>query len=796
VAWTSLLSHLYLFLKRSIDGGGRSGRNLFHSFEAFSIPTGGSASFNNAIDVQNIFSRVTGIAPSQIDGILRANGNANVFLLNPQGLWFGRNAQLAIGGSFLGTTASSLQFSDGIEFGASMSRDLLSMSVPIGLQMGQNAGQITLIGNGHTLQSPSPILTPISAPTIQPGLAVAPGQMIGLVANGLNLDGGIMTAPSGRLELGSVQQGFVQLTLRPQGFSLGYAGAERFHDIYLSQRSLLDTNLFTPGSVQIQGRNITLQDGSIIWSQNRSDRAFGNIQLSASEQIRITGVSENFQIPSGVIAESLGVGMSSPVAMNAAQIMLDAGGTIATRNFRDSSGSGNITLKTKDLSVQNYVLQVPDLYSRIATATLGQGQAGNLFVDADNIAVLNGGYIGSTSIGAGRGGDVTIQAKQIYVSGFTPSLTSSIIAASTIGLGGDAGNLAIQTDRINISNHGLITTASIGIGSAGNININAQESVVIKGAAKPGLYESSISSTVVYPTPIYQRTFGLPQFAQGNSGNIQVVTGRFSISDGAGLGSQNFANGMGGSVKVWANELDVRGARITASALNGDGGNLKLDVDRLKLRQGSYISAAAGNAGNGGNIAITAPVVIGLENSDIIANAAKGRGGNIMITTEGIIGLKYRPKLTADSDINASSEFGINGTVAIKNLGVEPDAGLLALPTDTINPDQKMIRRCDVGENNRFVISGRGGMPSAALSIGIMSPQIWHDLRSSLPQAAAPIAAPIQSASNLHSNLQEATNWQRNAQGQVELQVELQAPQAFPIQKIAQRCASASYFPV
>jgi hypothetical protein len=103
---------------------------------------------------------------------------------------------------------------------------------------------------------------------------------------------------------------------------------------------------------------------------------------------------------------------------------------------------------------------------------------------------------------------------------------------------------------------------------------------------------------------------------------------------------------------------------------------------------------------------------------------------------------------------------------------------------------------CDVGENNRFVISGRGGMPSAALSIGIMSPQIWHDLRSSLPQAAAPIAAPIQSASNLHSNLQEATNWQRNAQGQVELQVELQAPQAFPIQKIAQRCASASYFPV
>jgi filamentous hemagglutinin family protein len=120
-----------------ITGGETRGDNLFHSFEDFSVETGNEAFFNNADTISNIFSRVTGGNVSDIDG--------------------------AIGGSFYGSSASSILFEDG-EFSAADLENppLLTINAPIGLGFRDQPGDIvnrsTAVDNAGLQVSPGELL--------------------------------------------------------------------------------------------------------------------------------------------------------------------------------------------------------------------------------------------------------------------------------------------------------------------------------------------------------------------------------------------------------------------------------------------------------------------------------------------------------------------------------------------------------------------------------------------------------------------------------------------------------------
>ncbi|MDX2230564.1 MAG: filamentous hemagglutinin N-terminal domain-containing protein [Leptolyngbyaceae cyanobacterium bins.349] len=141
-----------------ITNGTARGANLFHSFRQFSLPNGDRASFITDPAIQNVIVRVTGVGQpfiSNINGTIETLDPAfnpvsrNFFLLNPNGIVFGPGARLLIGGSFLATTAERMLFQDGTVFNTHdrTVAPLLTVSVPVGLQIGQLPADIQMRGS-------------------------------------------------------------------------------------------------------------------------------------------------------------------------------------------------------------------------------------------------------------------------------------------------------------------------------------------------------------------------------------------------------------------------------------------------------------------------------------------------------------------------------------------------------------------------------------------------------------------------------------------------------------------------
>jgi filamentous hemagglutinin family protein len=772
----------------TILNGSKNGSNLFHSFGEFSISTGGSATFNliNTPNITDIFSRVTGKNISNIDGLIRTVNNTNpvnLFLMNPAGVVFGKNASLNISGSFVGTTASSIKFSDGVEFSAVdiSGSSLLTMSVPIGLQMGQNSGGIQVQGVGHNLTAQEPYFSPYFPTGLTTGLQVKPGKTLALVGGDINLNGGLLTATGGRIELGSVNgTGQVGVNSQNGGFALNYSNVPNLGNIQLSQKSLLNVSGISTSSIQVQANRISLSDGSTIWSQNRGIQPGGDINVRATELLELTGTTPDESLRSGIVSETLGLGTSSNIAISTSGFILQNGATIHSRTYTPAP-SGNLTVNATDFIQMRGASPKLGINNSLGTTTLFRTQqqkpvstakAGDVTISTPHLSMADGSYISSLSLGDSSGGNISINTGTAEIIGGTVNYFYGFLATAISGIGygrGNSGTVTLNTGTVTLQDGGMITTTNLGSGNAGNVTVNASEAVEVKGLIsvdENNLAISNISSTIGTLSPSVQQ---LPSYkALGNSGNVTIRTPVLKISDRAGVTVANYGVvGTAGTLTVEAESIQLNQGSIAASAVSGKGGNMNLNAQKfLLLRNHSQITAEAGGTGNGGNITINSPLLIGLEDSDIIANAFQGNGGNIDITTQAIFGLKYRGELTSENDITASSQFGVNGTVQINNISVDPNSGLVELPMNVTDSSKLIATGCSANQDSSFVATGRGGVPQNPLQ-QVWSDRTWSDTRdisayrkTQALQAQIPIAP---------ETLIQATSWHRNAQGKIEL---------------------------
>ncbi|MEL7408587.1 MAG: filamentous hemagglutinin N-terminal domain-containing protein, partial [Cyanobacteria bacterium J06558_2] len=607
----------------TIEAGEQVGGNLFHSFSEFSVTQGREAFFNNGLDIERIFSRVTGGNSSTIDGLIRANGNASLFLINPAGILFNDSASLAIGGSFYGTTADSVLWSNGAEFGVNSPEiPTLTINAPIGLNFRDNPNNIA-VNNAS--------------------LGVASGQSFNLVGGEISLDGSSLSAFEGGVNLAGVASaGTVNLT--ETGLDLGNLALA---DVDLGNGSIINVNRGGDGAIFIGAQNLTLSEGSIL---------NGGIDAAAIDSA-IQGGNVSLQI-----ADTLTLESGSLIRNN-----------ISAQSF---GNSGDILIEAQNLAINDG--------SRIITFSQGQGNTGNITADVSGTISLNqSGQINSqvAANAAGNAGDITLNSASLSLQ------DSSLIFTNVSGEGSAGNLNLTVSDRITLENSSFQARVEEGgIGDSGNIIINAgslilnstnqgfNATILASTGGMGNAGDISITATDISLTGDSSIQTQVQSTGVGSGGDITVTADSITLSGDStdarsSLLANSSGNGDAGDIVINAGEINAEQFGLItnqASAGEGNSGDVMISADSLRLNTASFIISNTGDAenpeinstGNAGNIEIQAGV-IELDNFSLITNNVLANGGG----TAGKVDILQAENITiaGGSNINSLTDNVVEG---------------------------------------------------------------------------------------------------------------------------------------
>jgi filamentous hemagglutinin family protein len=631
-----------------IRGGTPRGNNLFHSFQDFNIQVNETVLFQ-APGIQNILSRVTGANPSNINGTLAVLGNANLFLINPNGIIFGPNARLGLTGSFLATTANGVRFNNQEVFSST------SPTVPSLLAVHPSALLYNQIAAARAVRS-------------QAQLRVNSGRSLLLVGGDIILSGGELLAPRGRVDLAAVAgSGTVELVREGNRFAIAPLNHLSLGNIELSGGVLVDSR---GGTVQLQGRQIWLREGAQAGVGTLGNEPGGNLTVFASESVHLTGTHPDGFRPSGFFANSSQAGAAGTLSLTAPKLVLQDGAEISASTFGSGRG-GQLWIHANDIELSGTSkLGLPSGIAAIARQ--GTGSAGQISLISDRLTVKDGAQISSSAAGGsqGSGGSLDITASEFVVLSGS-SLNSGFRSGLFVGTIGpnNGGDLRIQTPNLTVEKGAIASAKTAGQGNGGDVRVFSDRVTVQSGG------EISVNSR-----------------GGGKAGDMRLEASRL-VLDGGKLTAET-ASGDGGNINLAiADQIFLRhAAQISTTAgtaqSGGNGGNIHITTPFLIAfpDENSDITANA-FTGNGGSVRITAQAILGLafrpqptSQNDITASSTFGSNGVVELNTPGVDpnkGLVSLPLTWVDP-------------TRLVAQGCAPGSGQLA---------------------SRFVVTGRGGVP-------------------------------------------------------------------------------------
>ena len=595
----------------------------------------------------------------------------------------------------------------------------------------------------------------------------APGGLFAIVNNDATGQGGNLTINTGRLSIsdGSKAQAI--------SFGKGDSGnvditANDVEVFETAQVNRYSTGIFVGaglnpnntelaqggrGNLTIHANRVSVRGGEISATTQGQGNA-GSVLIDAHDLVEVIDTAFQTGEPSYIRADvaSKATGRGGNLTINTGKLIVE--GSQISASTSGYGNAGNLTIHATDsvvLSGENFTtrngLGSPGgLFAQVDAD--GTGQGGNMSVITPHLNISDGSKVQTITFGNGDAGDLRINANSVEV--FETTKYNFYETGIFAGVGKDpgsidlaqgrGGSLEIHTDQLSLRG-GTISVDTRGNGDGGRLVIQAHNSIEISSSADPENFYSRITGNVFADATgrggdisLLAKTITLSgnessissaveKGGTGQGGDINIQANSLRLNDRASITARSQGNGASGNIRIQAKDwLNINNSSITTSADASSGGAINITGGKIRLIGDSDISSSVASGINGGgDIRIAADYILALNDSDIFAFSKDGQGGNISLS-RAYFGIGYQPSsLKADpQSLQGNDRPDINATGQVSSGIVNtPDNsfiqnGLAQLSDNLIDPNALFANSCIVRnrqQNGRFYITGSGGLP-------------------------------------------------------------------------------------
>ena len=447
----------------------------------------------------------------------------------------------------------------------------------------------------------------------------------------------------------------------------------------------------------------------------------GSVQLGLAADASQTKVSSSAAGNAGT-AGTVTVTAGNAIALGNADVETTAGsntaiGAPASITLTANNGAGALSVANSLLNASTSGTQTGgeiDLTgsqitisnSQILSGTTGSSKAGNINITGTSVSI-DPTTVSTSTNSTGGAGDITITASTGQLNLSDAAITSQ--SGSQSPSAGAVGVISLSGNSVAITNGSTISVASSGGSPGSSIGSgNAAAAIAISSTGDPPpliISDSKIDATA-------QVANGSNILINANGAPVTLMANTRIVANAGG-------SGAGGNITLSdAGGLSMQNSQITATAAQGTGGNIALDLSSRKAGDtgalqlnGATINATAGGSGNGGNITITGAGQTVLRSTQVRAQANAGNGGAINISF-----LPTNAPFIKDTQsiVSATSQSGNNGTVAINSPQTDLNSALQTPAVNVAKPPELTANACAPGVNrSSFVREGKGGVSPA-----------------------------------------------------------------------------------